>query len=191
MTELRKFGLGMAALLLVAGAAIADDQHQSGSNYSGLARINAGNVANLELAWKYKTGEAPKGKILNKLIAFEDQPNLIDGNLVVCTTSWRLIALDPQTGKERWVFDPKEPLVGTQKCRGISHWVDRQAPADKVAAREFSSALPAIVYSQSMQRPASPVRSSGRKGRCRWRRATGRCLLARWWRPRSLRWSTM
>ncbi len=58
-----------------------------------------------------------------KLIAFEDQPSLIDGNLIVCTTSRRLIALDPQTGKERWVFDPKEPLVGTQKCRGISHWV--------------------------------------------------------------------
>jgi quinoprotein glucose dehydrogenase len=120
--------------MLVAGAALAADQHQSGSNYSALARIDTGNVSSLELAWEYQTGEAPKGKILNKLIAFEDQPNLIDGNLIVCTTSRRLIALDPQTGKQRWVFDPKEPLVGTQKCRGISHWVDEQAAAGAVCS---------------------------------------------------------
>ncbi|HEY5760007.1 MAG TPA: pyrroloquinoline quinone-dependent dehydrogenase [Steroidobacter sp.] len=130
MTVSRKLGSAiLTSGLLVAVAAVAADRHQSGSNYSSLAQIDTANVSNLTLAWEYKTGEAPQGKILNKLIAFEDQPSLIEGNLVVCTTSRRLIALDPQTGKERWVFDPKEPLVGTQKCRGISHWVDRQAPA--------------------------------------------------------------
>jgi len=111
----------------VAATAADPDMHQLGTKYSPLTQINAGNVANLELAWEYHTGEMPPKKVMNALIAFEDQPSLIDGNLVICTTSRRVIALDPQTGKQRWVFDPKDPKVGTQKCRGISHWVDEQA----------------------------------------------------------------
>ncbi|NND66990.1 MAG: PQQ-binding-like beta-propeller repeat protein, partial [Halioglobus sp.] len=64
----------------------------------------------------------------DSLIAFEDQPSLIEGNLVVCTTSRRIIALDPATGTERWVFDPEDRRVGMQKCRGIASWIDDAAP---------------------------------------------------------------
>jgi quinoprotein glucose dehydrogenase len=109
--------------------AAAVDEHQEGTKYSALTQINTGNVANLEQAWVYHTGEVPPKKPKNSMIAFEDQPSLIDGNLVVCTTSRRLIALDPATGKQKWVFDPQDPKVGLRKCRGISHWVDSQAPA--------------------------------------------------------------
>jgi len=121
-------------LFLLAGAASsvratdsAGDQYQEVTKYSPLKQINTSNVANLGLAWEYHTGEVPPKKAINSLIAFEDQPSLIDGNLVVCTPSRRLIALDPQTGEQRWVFDPKMRKVGLQKCRGISHWVDPQA----------------------------------------------------------------
>ncbi|HMN45858.1 MAG TPA: pyrroloquinoline quinone-dependent dehydrogenase [Povalibacter sp.] len=106
------------------------DQHQLGSNYSALSQINTGTVANLQPAWEFHTGEVPPQKVPDKLIAFEDQPSLIDGNLIVCTITRRLIALDPQTGRQRWAFDPEDPSIGTQKCRGISHWVDTQAAAD-------------------------------------------------------------
>lgn len=106
------------------------DQHQLGTNYSPLKQINTANVKHLERAWEYHTGEIPPSDASNKLIAFEDQPSLIEGSLVVCTTSRRLIALDPRTGKQRWVFDPQDAKVGTQKCRGISHWVDSQSAAD-------------------------------------------------------------
>ncbi len=105
----------------------AADQYDEGTKYSPLTQINTSNVSNLAPAWEYHTGEVPPKKADNKLIAFEDQPSLIDGNLVVCTPSRRLIALDPQTGKQHWAFDPKERVVGMQKCRGISHWVDAQA----------------------------------------------------------------
>jgi quinoprotein glucose dehydrogenase len=118
----------LAGLGVALNAAAADaDVHQLGTKYSPLNQINAGNVSKLEQAWEYHTGEVPPKEHANKLIAFEDQPSLIDGNLIVCTTSRRLIALDPETGKQRWVFDPKDPKVGTQKCRGITHWVDEQA----------------------------------------------------------------
>ncbi|WP_428312720.1 pyrroloquinoline quinone-dependent dehydrogenase [Hydrocarboniphaga sp.] len=120
-----------SSMLLMAGtmcAVAADpDVHQLGTKYSPLNQINAGNVGQLERAWEFHTGEVPPKDTQNALIAFEDQPSLIEGNLVICTTSRRVIALDPQTGKQRWVFDPKDPKVGTQKCRGISHWIDEQA----------------------------------------------------------------
>ena len=85
-------------------------------------------MADLGLAWEYHTGEVPPADTKGSLIAFEDQPSLIEGNLVVCTPSRRLIALDPQTGEERWVYDPKARKTGMQKCRGITSWVDQQAP---------------------------------------------------------------
>ncbi|SEQ43328.1 quinoprotein glucose dehydrogenase [Solimonas aquatica] len=123
----------LAVLSLAAGAADTDT-HQLGTKYSPLAQINTQNVARLQKAWEFHTGEAPPKDVKDALIAFEDQPSLIEGNLVVCTTSRRLIALDPQTGKQRWVFDPKSQKVGMQKCRGITHWQDRRAEAGAACA---------------------------------------------------------
>lgn len=123
--------------LLLATAAGADpviDQHQLGTKYSPLDQINRDTVQNLEVAWTYRTGEMPPADLSNALIAFEDQPSLIEGNLVVCTTKRRVIALDPATGEERWVFDPNteetRQRAGMQKCRGVANWIDREAAAD-------------------------------------------------------------
>jgi quinoprotein glucose dehydrogenase len=131
----------LAAVTIALAASAAEsvvDQHQLGTKYSPLTQINKDNVANLELAWEYHTGDLPPADLKNLLIAFEDQPSLIEGNLVVCSTTRRVIALDPQTGKERWSFDPQDPLeskkIGMRKCRGVSNWVDREA-ADGAACK--------------------------------------------------------
>lgn len=108
------------------------DQHQLGTKFSPLDQINRSNVAQLQQAWTYNTGDLPQGDTAGNLIAFEDQPSLIEGNLVVCTTTRKVIALDPKTGTERWRFDPKDPEVGMRKCRGISAWVDNQAEGEGV-----------------------------------------------------------
>jgi quinoprotein glucose dehydrogenase len=114
---------------LVAAANSTTDQLQLGTKYSPLTQVNRENVSDLELAWEYHTGDVPPADTTGSLIAFEDQPSLIAGNLVVCTTSRRLIALDPQTGEERWVYDPKGRTVGMQKCRGVASWEDTSAEA--------------------------------------------------------------
>ncbi len=103
------------------------DQHQLGTQYSPLKQITRDNVASLEKAWEYHTGDLPPPPGSPTLTAFEDQPSLIEGNLVVCSIKRRIIALDPATGQERWVFDPKGPDLSTKKCRGIANWVDNQA----------------------------------------------------------------
>lgn len=100
---------------------------QMGSRYSTLQQINRDNVAELELAWEYRTGALPAGDLSGKFISFQDQPSLIEGNLVVCSTTRQVIALDPTTGEERWSFDPGNEPLNSQKCRGVTHWVDAQA----------------------------------------------------------------
>ncbi|MFT5481393.1 MAG: quinoprotein glucose dehydrogenase [Halieaceae bacterium] len=132
MTIARTFSVFLSSALAFAAQAGTSnnevDQHQTGTKYSALQQINRGNVADLELAWEYHTGEVPPKDTADNLIAFEDQPSLIAGNLIVCTTSRRIIALDPATGKERWAFDPRDRKVGMRKCRGIASWVDKEAP---------------------------------------------------------------
>ena len=126
------------AALLLASPALAmaatstPGQYDAATKYSPLKQINKSNVAQLEVAWEYNTGETPPEGLKNSLVAFEDQPSFIDGNLVICSVSRRVIALDPATGKERWAYDPNagQDLVPTYKeCRGISHWRDSDAPA--------------------------------------------------------------
>lgn len=130
-------GLLFIAAVIACSTATAQpvvDPHQVGSKYSPLGQINKSNVGKLEKAWEYHTGDFPKNVSKKMLVAFEDHPSMIEGNLVVCSVKRRIIALDPATGKERWSYDPKDPLdsenIGMRKCRGVSHWVDSQAPED-------------------------------------------------------------
>ncbi len=125
--------------VLVAQASAADpavDQHQLGTQYSPLTQINRDNVSRLELAWEFHTGDVPPKE--PGLIALEDHPSMIEGNLVVCSIKRRLTALDPATGEKRWSFDPKDPERPTKKCRGIANWVDREAaPGTACSSRIF------------------------------------------------------
>ncbi len=127
-------GLVLAAVavapLVLAGDSTKEQYHRS-SKHSPLTQINRETVAKLDKAWEYHTGDLPPADMTGKLIAFEDQPSMIEGNLVVCSIKRRIIALDPATGKQRWTFDPKDPLdennIGMRKCRGVGHWVDKTA----------------------------------------------------------------
>ena len=59
-----------------------------GRSFEGrILKVDIG--ANLELAWEYHTGDAPPPGLKNVLVAFEDQPSLIEGNLVE-HIGWRL-----------------------------------------------------------------------------------------------------
>jgi quinoprotein glucose dehydrogenase len=130
-----------ALLLLVPGhattqAADRDDwQHYGGSpggsHYSSLGFINRSNVASLELAWSYRTGDIERHPEHRPLAALNVTPILLPEtagqSLVLCSAMNRVIALDPTTGKERWVYDPQIRLgpVGNKfLCRGVAYWED-------------------------------------------------------------------
>ena len=118
--------LVVLVLLTWAGVAVEKvEASDASTKYSPLDQINRNNVANLEEAWRYHTGDMPEE---GKFTSFQDQPSLIDGNLIVCTVNRRLVALDPATGKERWAYDHKGTQAFSRKCRGVAHWIDASAP---------------------------------------------------------------
>ncbi|MFZ1624441.1 MAG: pyrroloquinoline quinone-dependent dehydrogenase [Gammaproteobacteria bacterium] len=110
---------------------------EGGSRYSALKQINRDNVGKLELAWQYRTGAVAANPTLKSMIDFQATPTLLPaaagGHLMVCDPFGKVIALDPASGKERWVMDPKidkTPYAGRFKCRGVAYWADSSAPAE-------------------------------------------------------------
>ena len=95
-----------------------------GERFSPLDAIHRGNVASLQVAWTFRTGDAyqpPK----SRPTAFEATPLHVDGTLYLSTPLGRVIALDPVTGQQRWAFDAKVPRdagYGDFASRGVSIW---------------------------------------------------------------------
>ena len=100
---------------------------EGGSRYSALQQINRDNVGKLELAWQYRTGAVAANPTLKSMIDFQATPTLLPAaagaHLVVCDPFGKVIALDPASGKERWVHgsaDRQDALcraVQVQGCR--------------------------------------------------------------------------
>src|SRR3954471_7911873 len=123
--------------------------HDPGAmRYSPVAQITAANVSQLETAWVYHmkpanaaasasdTSDAPpqgrggRGGAAGGFAAGETTPLVVNGIMYVTTPYGRVIALDPTTGKEKWVF----PLPsGNPSTRGAEYFPgDRQTPAQIV-----------------------------------------------------------
>ena len=131
--------LGVAAAAAVPGKAAADEatswEHYGGGphgmQYSRLAQITRDNVAELEEAWRFRTGELGQGH--REPFAFQANPILVEGRLYLPTGSAIVFALDPATGEEIWRYDPKLDR-GRHHAeianRGVSSWVDPDAAAD-------------------------------------------------------------
>lgn len=98
-----------------------------GTRYSILKEINRTNVAKLKQAWIYHTGDVSDGTDFPVRSAFEATPLVIDGVMYVVTSFDRLIALEPETGKELWAFDPKLDKTKPQmlfSSRGSAYWTN-------------------------------------------------------------------
>ena len=112
-----------------------------GSRYSPLAQITPDNVGELEIAWTYRTGELEAARAVPWHNAtLETTPILVDGALYLCTTFDRIVALDPETGTERWRFDPHIDADRPRSdlaCRGVSTWLDGAAVQGAPCARRI------------------------------------------------------
>jgi quinoprotein glucose dehydrogenase len=110
MVKLRSIVL-VALASAAAGAAAQEWPHVGGdagaTKHSPLDQIHKGNVAELEMAWTFDTGDWSNGTELPTRSAFEATPLAIDGVLYVPSAFSRLFALDAETGEQRWGFDPR------------------------------------------------------------------------------------
>jgi quinoprotein glucose dehydrogenase len=99
-----------------------------GMRFSPLTQINRENVASLKVAWTFHTGDISEGGGRRKRSGFESTPLMVDGTLYLTTPFNRVIALDPQTGTQRWAYDPKIELDGDYGDglvnRGVAAWLD-------------------------------------------------------------------
>ena len=136
----------LGALLLIAAVAVepskaqptagttADWPYYGGDpgerHYSPLAEIHRGNVAQLKQVWEWKTGEEPLAEYKTTPGMFEGTPLKIGNALYLSTPYNRVVALDAETGREIWSYDPKAYTEGQVPNgtgfvhRGVAAWRD-------------------------------------------------------------------
>jgi len=118
----------------------ANGRDAQGTRYSPASEITRTNVDRLAVAWTYRTGETDPRFKTEKATAFEATPLVVDGTMYLGTPLGRVIALDPATGRERWVFDPKierDVAYGDFASRGVSTWLDASAAAGPACRRRI------------------------------------------------------
>lgn len=118
-----------------------------GMRYSPLTQINRENVSQLKVAWTFHTGDISDGSGGRPRSGFETTPILVDGTLYLTSGFNRVIALNPETGEQRWAFDPKidttwdfgDGLVN----RGVASWLDTASNQQTCRRRIFEATLDA------------------------------------------------
>ncbi|MDY0885662.1 glucose/quinate/shikimate family membrane-bound PQQ-dependent dehydrogenase [Dongia soli] len=110
-----------------------------GQRYSPLDQITPSNADKLQVAWEYHTKDirSPQDPIET---TYEVTPLKVGNLLYICTPHNFVIALDAETGKERWRYDPKlkqSPDLQHLTCRGLSYHTDTSAAATTPCAHRL------------------------------------------------------
>ncbi|QGJ73457.1 glucose/quinate/shikimate family membrane-bound PQQ-dependent dehydrogenase [Sinorhizobium meliloti] len=122
-----------------------DEWHQYGrtpfgQRYSPLDQIRPENVANLQVAWQYQTGDVKLPEDVSET-TYQVTPLKVKDTLYVCTPHNWAIALDAATGQEKWKYDSNSgmnPDRQHQTCRGVTYWADpAAAPGSPCAERVY------------------------------------------------------
>lgn len=117
-----------APIPLVPGNPIWDSFHGqlNAQKYSPLDQINADNVGELEKVWEVHTGDVADGSGDLPATVWSATPVFANDTLYIGTPFYRILALDPASGEEKWSFDTQSSLEAlTQpalKNRGVAYW---------------------------------------------------------------------
>ena len=119
--------------------------------YSPLRQINRKNVSQLQVAWTYDTGD--KGE-------YQANNLIIEGILYTASPQRNVIALDAETGKELWKWNPssERPGSGGGRQRGLVFW-ENESGGEK---RLFTAAGNHLYALDSGT--GQPIRSFGENG---------------------------
>jgi quinate dehydrogenase (quinone) len=103
--------------------------------FAAFDQINTSNINQLEVAWTYRTGAQTGG-------GNEDQntPIQVGDSVYLCTPQNKVIALNAETGQEKWVFDPKtKENKWWSRCRGVAYY---EVPEFQAARKADAAAKP-------------------------------------------------
>src|SRR4026208_1673363 len=97
----------------------------AGTRYSPLTQINTKNVSTLTQAWSYRLRPEPGKSVpaVDKPASwfeiFQEVTPIVVNGVMYLPSGNRVVALEPETGKEVWSYELKE---GQASFRGLSYW---------------------------------------------------------------------
>lgn len=92
----------------------------TGTRFAPFTQINQTNIGKLKPAWTYRSGHK----------FGENTPLKIGDSLYLCTGDNVVIALDAETGAEKWKYDPQlSPKAFGRWCRAVAYHERGDAPA--------------------------------------------------------------
>ena len=116
-----------------------------GTRYSAARQIDRTNVAQLQVAWTFRTGAMQQQTDMIRKAAFEATPILVENKLFLSTPYNHVLALNPQDGQKLWEYDPQVDLshdYSEVSSRGVSAWHDPKAkPGQLCRLRIFIGTL--------------------------------------------------
>jgi len=115
-----------------------------GQRYSRLSQITPDNVAGLETAWIFKSGEMAAGFSNESALSFQATPIFWNGKLFLSSAVGQVFAVDAATGEEAWRFDPAIPRnahYAEFSSRGVSIWHAPESRETICSHRIFSGTL--------------------------------------------------
>ncbi|QEO17375.1 membrane-bound PQQ-dependent dehydrogenase, glucose/quinate/shikimate family [Acetobacter vaccinii] len=133
----------------VAKADVPDDwayyaRNEHGTRYVPYTQITPENVGKLKVAWTYRTGRRVSGPGAG---VDENTPQQVGNVLYSCTPEDLITALDVDTGKPLWKFDPHAHTAEHVTCRGVGYYdVDK----DPTLTAEEKAADPQAPCRQSI-----------------------------------------
>lgn len=98
-----------------------------GSRYSALDQIRKDNVARLQVAWTYRSGDGSNNIQCN--------PIVVKGRMFAPTPGRHVVSVDAETGAELWRFRPE----GRPAFRGLVYWAGNRSREGAVERILFSA----------------------------------------------------
>jgi len=118
---------------------------KAGTRFAAQSQINLDNVSQLEKGWEFRT------KVDG---TFKGTPIQVGDGVFLCTGQNLIVALDPDSGEERWRFDPKlktPPFGFWDTCRGITYYkVPDSTPSTVCPERLFTATTDARLIAVDM-----------------------------------------
>ncbi|MCE8017446.1 pyrroloquinoline quinone-dependent dehydrogenase [Halomonas sp. MCCC 1A17488] len=119
--------------------------------YTPADQITPENVGELEPAWEYHTGDVADGSDEIPMSVWSATPLFVNDTLYLGTPFYRIIALDPGSGEEKWTFDPEAPLEAltqpNMKGRGVAYWeADEPRAGEACEKRVYVGTMDAKLY---------------------------------------------
>jgi len=116
-----------------------------GMKFSTLRQINKSNVGRLREAWTFDTGDFSDGTQFGTRSAFEATPLVVENTMYLISPFGRVFALNAETGKQKWIFDPKidkTVRVNLFANRGVAWW--QRGPIQRIFAGDLEGRLHSI-----------------------------------------------